>query len=101
MKSIFYIFALILAILVGCNEAPSSAKKDPPETKMPNDTNSQEKEQKTADRQSESDCYIIDVRTKKEWDGGHLESAVNIPHTEIVEEIGKLTTDKNAKIYVY
>jgi phage shock protein E len=45
--------------------------------------------------------YWIDVRTAAEYNAGHLESAVNIPHGEIANEIGKIIQDKNAEIYVY
>jgi phage shock protein E len=45
--------------------------------------------------------YWIDVRTAAEYNAGHLESAINIPHGEIAIEIGKVIQDKNAEIYVY
>jgi phage shock protein E len=44
---------------------------------------------------------IIDVRTAKEYDGGHLETAVNIPYTEIGEKIADHVKNKEAKITVY
>jgi phage shock protein E len=45
--------------------------------------------------------YWIDVRTAAEFNTGHLAGAVNIPHGEIANEIGGLTQDKNAEIYLY
>lgn len=45
--------------------------------------------------------YVIDVRSKDEWDTGHVESATHIPHTEIGERISAVTTDKSAKIVLY
>ncbi|MFT7261601.1 MAG: phage shock protein E [Glaciecola sp.] len=45
--------------------------------------------------------YWIDVRTAAEFNTGHLEGAVNIPHGDIANEISGLTQDKNAEIYVY
>jgi len=47
------------------------------------------------------DSVVIDVRTKKEFDQGHLKNAVNIPHTEIKEKIENHVADKNRKIIVY
>ena len=44
---------------------------------------------------------IIDVRSQPEWDAGHLESAVLIPHTEITERIAEVAKDKSKPIYVY
>ena len=45
--------------------------------------------------------YWIDVRTEAEYAESHLENAVNIPHDVIREQIAALTTDKEAKIYLY
>lgn len=44
---------------------------------------------------------IIDVRSKEEWDTGHLQQAINIPHTEIGDRIGEVTSQKDAKVIVY
>ncbi len=46
-------------------------------------------------------ALIIDVRSQKEWDSGHLPQAIHIPHTEIAEKIGEHTDDKNTKIVLY
>ena len=48
-----------------------------------------------------SDPLWIDVRTADEYSAGHVESAVNIPYTEIGARIGEVTGDKDALIYVY
>jgi len=44
---------------------------------------------------------IIDVRTVQEWDKGHLEGAILIPHDQIAERIGTIVKDKSKTIYVY
>jgi CoA-disulfide reductase len=43
--------------------------------------------------------FILDVRTKDEYDLGHIEGAVNIPVDEIRQNLGKIPKDK--KIIVY
>ena len=48
-----------------------------------------------------ADDLWIDVRSNEEYAGEHLQGAVNIPHTEIAQEITKLTTDKSATIKLY
>lgn len=48
-----------------------------------------------------SDVLIIDVRSKEEWDSGHLNQAVHIPHTEIAAKIGDHALSKDAKIVLY
>ena len=45
--------------------------------------------------------FVIDVRSQSEWDTGHVDQAVHIPHTEISDRISEVTTDKDAKIVVY
>jgi rhodanese-related sulfurtransferase len=45
------------------------------------------------------DIEIIDVRTVKEYNAGHIEGAVNIPLDELRDNIGPL--DKDNKIVVY
>ena len=43
----------------------------------------------------------IDVRTPREYERGHVESAVNIPYQDIGNRITEVTNDKNQKIIVY
>jgi len=48
-----------------------------------------------------AEAYWIDVRSAEEYAADHLSGALNIPHTEIAERIGEVTTDKDAPIYLY
>ena len=43
----------------------------------------------------------IDVRTPGEYASGHLETAANIPHTQITDRIREVVTDKNTEIHLY
>ena len=43
----------------------------------------------------------IDVRSAAEFEAGHIEGAVNIPHTEIAERISEVTEDRDATLYLY
>lgn len=45
--------------------------------------------------------FIIDVRTKEEWNKGHLQGAVLIPYDQIGEKIGSVVGDKSQRIYLY
>lgn len=47
------------------------------------------------------EVIIIDVRSKEEYDTGHLKDAINIPHTDIEKEIKKVVNDLNEKIIIY
>ena len=44
---------------------------------------------------------LIDVRSAEEFNLGHLENAVNIPHTQIAEKISAVAPDKNTPLYLY
>jgi phage shock protein E len=45
--------------------------------------------------------YRIDVRTLAEFNQGHIEGAIHIPHTQIAKRIGEVTADKHAEIRLY
>jgi rhodanese-related sulfurtransferase len=44
---------------------------------------------------------VIDVRTAKEFESGHLKEAINIPYTEMAEKIVDHVKDKDQGITVY
>ena len=54
----------------------------------------------TACTESSNDIWI-DVRTQEEWDSGHLEEAIHIPHEEITARISEVTSNKDATIHLY
>ncbi len=83
MKKILVIFLLTIS-LCGCGTKKESY-------------------QYTSDKEVESlmlnnDFIIIDVRTKEEYDAGHIKDAINIPYDEINENT---ILDKNSLIFVY
>jgi phage shock protein E len=45
--------------------------------------------------------YLIDVRTEKEWNEGHIDGATLIPHEQIADRIAGVIADKNAPIGLY
>ena len=44
---------------------------------------------------------IVDVRTAREYEEGHLQNAINISHTEIAVKIADHVKNKEDKITVY
>ena len=50
---------------------------------------------------TESEYVILDVREQDEYDEGHIEGAVLIPHGEISEKAEEIIPDKNTLILVY
>lgn len=43
----------------------------------------------------------IDVRSAEEFNAGHLQDAVNIPHDKIIEGVKAVSSDKDAPINLY
>jgi phage shock protein E len=48
-----------------------------------------------------NNAVLLDVRQADEFDAGHIEGAVLVPHDTIAEKIGAVVPDKNIPIYVY
>ena len=44
---------------------------------------------------------LLDVRSKIEYDGGHVPGARNVPFPEVKEKVEKVLRDKEAPIFVY
>ena len=50
---------------------------------------------------NEEGYIILDVRTKEEYDEGHIPGAIVISHEEIAEKADEVLTDKDQLILVY
>lgn len=83
---------LIIATLSGCGSKSNSATLDYHKITA--------KEAKKIMDQ-DSSAIILDVRTKDEFNTGHIEGALLIPDTDIVEKAEETLTDKAATILVY
>jgi rhodanese-related sulfurtransferase len=49
--------------------------------------------------EKDPNTYLVDVRTAGEFDSGAIPGAINIPHTEIADNLP--TEDRSARIIVY
>lgn len=57
---------------------------------------------KTAAQQSARAKGVwIDVRTPEEFNEGHLQGAVNVPHDQIASQIARISPDKKAPVNLY
>ena len=50
---------------------------------------------------SQQSPLIIDVRTKREYDAGHIPGAINIEFRELKSRISEIESYKNASVVVY
>ena len=94
MKYVTLLFAVTL--LAGCSTETAPVSRSTPDSSI--DSTSAESEG-TPD--ADSEVIVIDVRSEDEWNSGHVEQAVHVPHTEIGQRISEVTDDKDAKIVVY
>lgn len=104
MKPIVY--TLFLTLLAGCaTESPSESTA--PESAEPAAAATETSEPDTSESTSAAEpdatneVIVVDVRSKEEWDSGHVETAIHIPHTEIADRIAEISDNKDAKIVTY
>ncbi len=98
MKKIYVILTIFLSVFIisGCG----TVVKD---TNVNNDKSSvieitAEEAKKEMDK---GNVIILDVRTKEEYENGHIENSILIPLDEIESEAGNILKDKEQKILVY
>ena len=92
---ILLLVPLLLAACTGGSPPPESAAKSA-ETGHPTVAAPQ-----AAWQEIRQGALLIDVRTPAEFEQGHLKGAVNIPHDQIGEGVGKLGMEKDRKIVLY
>ena len=46
-------------------------------------------------------AVLLDVRQADEFNAGHIDGAVLVPHDTIAEKIGTVVPDKNTPVYIY
>ena len=63
--------------------------------------NTTDKVEQSAVQPEKAKGIQIDVRSAEEFNSGHLQNAVNIPHNQIIEGIKFVSSDKNAPINLY
>ena len=107
-KAVWVLMAVVM--LVGCQRKPQSdAVRKEEETGPASSAVAQEEEGKTGPPSTaavawskiDAGAILIDVRTKAEFDAGHLEGAINIPFDTIAAEIKAVASNTDAEIVLY
>ena len=80
-KIIIPIICLLLLLITGCSNNQEESKEKSLEEVL-----------------KENNYIVVDVRTKEEYETGHVKGALNIPYDEINEEVA---LDKDKTILVY
>ena len=95
---LFAALAASLAPLSGCTL--SKTKKD---TEDMTDKAAYQKisAEEAYEMMASQEVVVVDVRTREEYDGGHIENAVLVPNESIVSEMPEAPPDKEATLLVY
>lgn len=51
-------------------------------------------------KEKENDTILLDVRTKEEYDEGHIPGSINVV-LDCIDTVSNVIKDKEAKIYLY
>lgn len=62
---------------------------------------SMQETEKAMAQQANTKGVWIDVRSAEEFNSGHLQDAINIPHDQILERIQSVSPDKDAPVNLY
>ena len=95
---LFAAFAASLALLAGC--VLSKAKKDT-EDMTGKAAYHKLSAEEAYEMMASQEVVVVDVRTREEYDGGHIENAVLVPNESIGSEMPEALPDKEATLLVY
>ena len=95
---LFAALAASLALLAGCTL--SKTKKD---TEDMTDKAAYQKisAEEAYEMMASQEIVVVDVRTREEYDGGHIENAVLVPNESIGSEMPEALPDKEATLLIY
>lgn len=93
----FVVVVIFIGTLYGCSSNSTETKKE----SSPAGFSSITPEEAKNRLESEKGIILLDVRTKEEYDTGHIKDAILIPVDTIEGEAEKILKDKDAVIFVY
>ena len=101
MRQIFLFAALAtsLALLSGCTL--SKTKADTAEDMTGKAAYQKISAEEAYEMMVSQEVVVVDVRTREEYDGGHIENAVLVPNESIGSEMPEALPDKEATLLVY
>ena len=97
---LFAALAASLALLSGC--ALSKAKEDKAEDMPDNAAYHKISAEEAYEMMvSQEVVVVVDVRTREEYDGGHIENAALVPNESIGSEMPEALPDKEVTLLIY
>ena len=96
---LFAALAASLALLAGCTLSKTKADtaEDAPDKAAYHKLSAEEAYEMMASQE----VVVVDVRTREEYDGGHIENAVLVPNESIGSEMPEALRDKEATLLIY
>ena len=95
---LFAALAALLALLAGC--ALSQTKKDTEDVAEKAAYHKISAEE-AYEMMASQEVVVVDVRTREEYDGGHIENAVLVPNESIGSEMPEALPYKEATLLIY
>ena len=101
MRQILLFAGLVasLALLSGC--ALSKAKADTAEDMADKAAYHKISGEEAYEMMASQEVVVVDVRTRGEYDAGHIENAVLVPNESIGNEMPEALPDKEATLLIY
>ena len=101
MRQILLFAGLVasLALLVGC--ALSRAKADTAEDVPDKAAYHKISGEEAYEMMASQEVVVVDVRTREEYDAGHIENAVLVPNESIGSEMPEALPDKETTLLIY
>ena len=96
---LFAALAASLALLSGC--ALSKAKEDKVEDMPDKAAYHKISAEEAYEMMASQEVGVVDVRTREEYDGGHIENAVLVPNESIGSEMPETLPDREATLLIY
>ena len=96
---LFAALAASLALLSGC--ALSKAKADTAEDMTGKAAYQKISAEDAYEMMVSQEVVVVDVRTREEYDGGHIENAVLVPNESIGSEMPETLPDREATLLIY
>lgn len=101
MKTLFRTALIAAAAAVALPAAASAAPAHHAHAPKAAPAKAKAKAKAAAAKPARAQGIWIDVRTPEEYESGHLDGAINIPHDQIAAKIAAASPDKNAPVNLY
>ena len=101
MRQILLFAALAASLALLAGYTLSKTKKDTDEDMTGKAAYHKLSAEEAYEMMASQEVVVVDVRTREEYDGGHIENAVLVPNENIGSEMPEALPDKEAPLLVY